>query len=258
MIQADMVLDQLDSYLRDTLSFDETDRIDASLNGLQVSRRGEEVRRVACAVDACMETFRRAVDAGADLLFVHHGLFWGNSAPMVRSHFERIRFLIENNLALYAVHLPLDIHPTLGNNAAIAAKLGLSDSEAFGVYKGTRIGRKGVLPAAATVEEIMDTLSFDPQACTSVLKFGPERIRSVGIVSGGGTHEISQAVAERLDLYITGDASHTMYHYCLEESINLLCAGHYQTETFGVREIAALLEREAGLETVFIDVPTGL
>ena len=139
----------------------------------------------------------------------------------------------------------------------MAKKLALINTEPFGEYKGVPIGIKGILPQTMSMDEIIIGLEFDREACTAMLPFGENEISTVGIVSGGGTHEVDQAVEEQLDLYITGDASHTMYHYCLEESINLLCAGHYQTETFGVKAVAGFLA-EADLDTTFIDVPTGL
>jgi dinuclear metal center YbgI/SA1388 family protein len=253
-----MRLDALDAWFRSVLDPATVSGIDSSLNGLQVDRRNREILRVACAVDACMESFRRAAAANADLLFVHHGLFWGPNVAVRRSHYERLRFLIEHDLALYAMHLPLDLDPLLGNNARMAMRLGLLDIEPFGAYKGLRIGVKGRFDRPVTIDDVPVMLGFDPDASLAVLPFGTKDIRTVGIVSGGGTHEVDQAVADDLDLYITGDASHTMYHYCLEESINLLCGGHYQTETFGVQAVAEYLSSETGIETVFIDVPTGL
>lgn len=253
-----MLLGELDAFLDATLGIESGSSIDASLNGLQVDRRTREISRVAFSVDACMESFRRAAEWGADLLFVHHGLFWGHSLALRGSHYERLRFLLEHDLALYAVHLPLDLHSGLGNNAGIAKKLGLLEVSPFGEYRGLKIGVQGRLPVSLSLDEVLARLCFDREACTAVLPFGREQISTIGIVSGGGTHEVDQAVAADLDLYITGDASHTMYHYCLEESINLLCAGHYQTETFGVEAVADLVFRETGLATTFLDLPTGL
>ena len=253
-----MLLGELDQFLNLTLDIPRLSSIDASLNGLQVSRTNQEIRRVACAVDASMETFKRAATVEADLLFVHHGLFWGASSALRRSHYSRVRFLIESELALYAVHLPLDLDESYGNNVQMAKRLGLAEIEPFGEYRGVKIGFKGRFPSPASIEDVLDLLRFDRGSCTATIPSGPARSSTVGIVSGGGTHEVEQAVSEELDLYITGDATHTMYHYCLEESINLLCAGHYQTETFGVRAIGELIQKETDIETTFIDVPTGL
>lgn len=253
-----MKLGALDDYLQETLRIREFDRADTAVNGLQVGRKESEIRHVACAVDACMETFRRSVEAGVDLLFVHHGLFWGADMPLRRSRLERIRYLLDNDIALYAVHLPLDAHPTHGNNARIASTLGIVETAPFGNYHGVPIGYSGTLPEPLSIDEVLVALRFDVEACAALLRLGAERSSTVGIVSGGATREVEQAVEARLDLYITGETSHMMYHYCLEESINLLCAGHYQTETFGVAAIAELLQSATDLETTFIDVPTGL
>lgn len=253
-----MLLADLDSYFRALLRIDETAGIDSSLNGLQVDRRNGEIARVAFAVDACMETFHRAVEASADVLFVHHGLFWGESLAVRRSHGRRLRCLLENDLALYAVHLPLDLHPQVGNNAGMALRLGLKAVEPFGVYHGLAIGCRGTMPEPAGLDDVIDRLGFDKAVCTALLPFGPQLCSSVGIVSGGATREFDQAVDEGLDLYITGDASHTIYHTAVEERVNVLCAGHYQTETFGVKAVAERLSCDHGVETMFIDVPTGL
>ncbi len=253
-----MLLNDLDSYFRNLLPIDDMVSIDASLNGLQVERRDDVVTKIAFAVDACMETIRRSAEVEANMLFVHHGLFWGSHVAVRGSHYRRIRHLIENDIALYAVHLPLDLHPTLGNNAAMTEKLGMHDLEPFGEYGGVKIGFKGTLPEPLSIDGVIETLGFDRCRCTAVLPFGPNAIRRVGVVSGKAIREIDQAKDEGLDLFITGESSHTIYHYCLEEKINLLAAGHYQTETFGVKSVSKVVSGETDVETVFIDIPTGL
>ncbi len=253
-----MLLSDIDAYLRKTLSIDDYGSIDASLNGLQVEREKREVRKIAFAVDACMETIRRAAEEKADLLFVHHGFFWGQSIALRGSHYRRIKTLLEHDIALYAVHLPLDLHPTLGNNACMAEKLGLHDIEPFGEHQGLKIGWKGIVSEPCSLDTIIETLELDRNRCLAVLPFGPDNIKRIGIVSGKATREIDQVVEEGLDLYITGESTHTIYHYCMEEEINLLAAGHYQTETFGVYAVSELIENETDVETVFIDIPTGL
>ena len=253
-----MRLCDLDSYLRDVISIDELIGVDNSLNGVQVGRLDADIERVAFAVDACMESFRRAAERNADLIFVHHGLFWGRSVVVTGSHYDRLKFLMDNACALYAAHLPLDRHPELGNNAVMADKLGLADVEPFGAYHGVKIGFKGILPQEQSVDEVLAALALSRESCNAVLPFGKSAIRSVGIVSGGATQDTTQAIGENLDLYITGDASHTLYHLCLEEGINLICGGHYQTEIWGVSALSEKLNKEKGLDTFFIDIPTGL
>ena len=249
---------ELDRWLRDQMNIDAMASVDNSLNGIQVERHNPEVSCVAFAVDACMETFQRAVEQKADVLFVHHGLFWGKEATITGTHYERIRFLIEHDLALYAAHLPLDMNPEFGNNAGMAAALGLEQVRPFGWYKGHQIGFAGRLPSPQSMEQICATLFGGTEAPLSMLPFGPREIQSVGLVSGGAPYEVEQAISEGLDCYITGDAQHTVYHRALEEKINVIFGGHYLTETWGVRLLSLRLAEAMGVRTVFIDVPTGL
>ena len=247
-----MTLSDLDSWLRGVLDLAAFQTIDSSRNGLQVSSTAADVRRVAFAVDASRETFRRAAEWGAGMLFVHHGIIWDRPERLVGTTYERVRFLVQKNLALYAVHLPLDQHPEVGNNIGIARHLGLTDVAPFGSYKGMKIGFRGKLAAPARLDDLVRRLPG------RTLPFGPELIRQVGVVSGGAPWEVLQAVEEGLDLYITGEASHGIYHHCLESRIHVIFAGHYQSESFGVKALSEKLARETGLETAYIDVPTGL
>mgnify|MGYP001187428396 CR=1 FL=1 len=253
-----MLLSELDAYFRSLMDFDRFERLDGSLNGLQVGRRELDVTRVAFAVDASLETFRRAVGASAQMLFVHHGLFWGRELRVEGVPYDRLKFLIEHDLALYAAHLPLDLHPEFGNNIGIAAALGLSDVEPFGLYHGVAVGFKGVFERPRRLQEIASILFGSTQENYGLLPFGPELVRTVGIISGSGTREAEQAITQGLDLFITGEISHQIYHPCLEAGITVLAAGHYRTEVWGVRQLAEKLARERNVETVFIDVPTGL
>jgi dinuclear metal center YbgI/SA1388 family protein len=253
-----MQITEIDKYFRELLCIDDFSRADSALNGLQFGDAGAEVHKIAFAVDACAETFRRAAEAEAQMLFVHHGLFWGRVYPITGRHHTRFNLLTSSSLALYAVHLPLDAHPELGNNAGIAAKLGLESCEGFGDYHGKKIGIKGKLKEPLDLNEIKTTLDMDVQKPLGQLAFGKDKIKTVGIVSGGATWESFQAIDEDLDLYITGDAAHEIYHHCLEAKINVLFGGHYFTETYGVRSMAEKTARDLNLETMFIDLPTGL
>jgi dinuclear metal center YbgI/SA1388 family protein len=253
-----MRVQEFDRLMREWMIIDELTGVDSSLNGLQVAGSREEIRRVALAVDASLETFRRAAEWTADLLFVHHGLFWGREQAVTGGRYRRLRFLIESGLALYAVHLPLDMQPEFGNNAGLARRLGLRGLEPFGTYRGQRIGFKGELESALSLSEVAALLGEGDARTLGQLPFGPERSRRVGIVSGGAADEVLEAIEQGLDLYITGDASHTVYHACLEGGINVIFGGHYATEQWGVRLLGEKLARETGLETCFIDLPTGL
>lgn len=253
-----MELQELDRYFQALLPLSDLASTDVSLNGVQVECSDKQISHVAFAVDACMATFERAAEIGADLLFVHHGLFWGRPIALTRSHYQRVKFLLERDIALYAVHLPLDIHADFGNNAGIAAALGLANIEPFGFHRGFKIGFKGNLSEPLTVDGVLERLGVDREGCAALLPFGPEKSISVGIISGGAVLDVDQAIREGLDLYITGDALHQVYHTCLEERINLICGGHYQTEVWGVRLVAEKLAKDTGIKTTFVDVPTGL
>ena len=260
-----MQVSDFDAFVRDAVitPMAAADAADSAPNGLQVGAADAPLTHVAFAVDAGLEVLRRAADHGAELLFVHHGLFWGHQVTITAGLYQRIRVLIERDLALYAVHLPLDAHPELGNNAGMAAALGLTDQRPFGSYHGVEIGVAGRVPEArypdgATLDELLTDTFGGRERCSAVLPFGAERIRTVGLVSGGGTRLVSQAIAAGLDLYITGDASHEIYHESLEAGINVVFAGHYATETWGVRNMMAHTATHTDLATTFIDLPTGL
>jgi dinuclear metal center YbgI/SA1388 family protein len=253
-----MTLTELDRWLAGFLGLAALDGIDPSRNGLQVARRAAQVRKVAFAVDASLESFRRAAESGADMLFVHHGLFWEEPLRMVGTLYERIRFLVERDLALYAVHIPLDMHPEVGNNIGITRLLELKDIAPFGQWKGMKIGFKGTLPSPMNIDEISARLAGRQGEKIRSLPFGPAAVRSVGVVSGGAPWEALQAIAEGLDCYVTGEPAHGIYHHCLEARISVIFAGHYHSETFGVRQLAERLARDTGLETTYLDVPTGL
>jgi dinuclear metal center YbgI/SA1388 family protein len=253
-----MDLKGFDTLIRQVLDLDGFGGTDVALNGLQVANQKDTVEKVAFAVDACLESIRRAAEWGADLLFVHHGLFWGRPLAVIGGHYQRLRALIQADLALYAVHLPLDMHPQLGNNAGLARRIRLQQLEPFGEYKGTKIGYKGTLPEAMSLEQIVRACCGSNEQGISALPFGPEAVSTVGIVSGGAADEALQAIEEKLDLFITGDADHTIYHHCLEGRINVIFGGHYLTETYGVTLLAEKLQTETDLQTRFFDIPTGL
>ena len=253
-----MTLTDLDRWLSEFLGLAALEGVDPSRNGLQVARRAPEMRKIAFAVDACMESFRRAAEWGADMLFVHHGLFWEEPLRITGTLYERIRFLVEHDMALYGVHIPLDMHPEVGNNIGIARLLGLVSITPFGAWKGFTIGFKGTLPSAMSVDQLASVLAGPQAGQVRTLPFGPAEVRTVGVISGGAPWEVVQATAEGLDCYITGEPAHGIYHHCLEARINGMFAGHYHTESFGVRQLAGRLRQDTGLETTYLDVPTGL
>lgn len=252
-----MKLKELDSYFRSFLSIDDLEGTDVSLNGVQVENSAD-ITCIAFAVDACMEVFRRAKEAGAQMVFVHHGLFWGHEHCITGSHYQRVKFLLDNNIALYAAHLPLDIHPELGNNAALAAAAGLTDLKPFGLFRGVKVGFKGTFPEPVTTEQVLSRLGYDSAELLACLSFGKAENLTGAVITGGGEHDVTDAIDEDVDLYITGDAAHSVYHTCLENKINMISAGHYRTEVYGVQNVAKKVSDELNLKTLFIDVPTGL
>ena len=248
--------DRLDDLL-DTAAYAD---LDASANGLQVGRRDGEVERVALAVDAATATVGAAREAGADLLLTHHGLVWDSLERVTGRDYDRVAGLVEGDLGLYVSHLPLDGHQELGNAAGVGDVLGLAEREPFGTMGPEYIGQRGRLAEPATVgalqerlEAALDTAGGDVR----VLDFGPEAVEDVAIVTGSGVDWLDEAVESGADVLVTGEGKQFAYHEAREAGVHVVLAGHYATETFGVRALADRLE-EWGLETTYVDHPTGL
>ncbi|WP_435074627.1 Nif3-like dinuclear metal center hexameric protein [Halorubrum sp. HHNYT27] len=237
--------------------------VDASANGVQVGPADAEIERVAFAVDAALSTIEAASEAGADALVVHHGISWGGIDRVTGSTYDRIEALIENDLALYVSHLPLDGHSDLGNAAGVADAVGLGDREPFGEIGPVTIGTVGALDAPLSAASLRETLDgFDGQPAdeatpTRVLEFGPDEIERVAVVTGSGVDWLDAAVDEGADALITGEGKGKVYHEAREAGITVFLAGHYATETFGVKSLASL-SAEWGLETEYVSHPTGL
>ena len=230
---------------------------DRSCNGLQVEG-ADRIRRVGLAVDAGMATYRCAVERNCDMLLVHHGIIWGGLTSISGPVYRQVRYLIEHSLNLFAVHLPLDLHPVLGNNAQLADLLGLQRRKPFGLYKGVTLGFEGTCRKALTLDSIVDTLCRSLDTECTVLPFGTDTIRRIAIVSGGAAAELPEAIGKGIDCYITGEASHENYHAALEARINVIYAGHYHTEKGGVMAVGRLIEKTFGINTAFLDVPTAI
>ena len=255
-----MTLKELDEYFRSFLH-PENFSSDPSRNGIQIQNSEaftKEIKKIAFAVDACQESALKAAEEGADLLFVHHGLFWGGCEVLTGSFYKRIAAFIKNDLALYAMHIPLDANNPCGNNYGLATRLGLKNTEIFGQWRGMFLGVKGELSEPLSVDELAEKVLNPGEKPLCILPFGKEKIRTVGIISGGADDDVGQAVEEGLDAYITGEMSHQLYHFVKESKINMISAGHYQTETVGVNLVAKKVREELNIETVFIDIPTHL
>lgn len=230
---------------------------DPSLNGLQIEGR-ETVRRVAASVDTSLTTLQAAADAGADLLLVHHGLFWGQPLALTGPHGRRVRTAQQADLSLYAAHIPLDAHPEVGNNAMIAGALSLQNIQPFGDWKGHKIGVAGELPFEQGIQDFSDRVQKLTGEICLVHGGGRPEVRRLGIVSGSGANAVPEAAALGLDTLLTGEPEHKYFHDAFEYGINVIYAGHYETEVFGVRALAAKVEDTFGLPWQFLNFPTGL
>ncbi len=227
---------------------------DSSINGLQFEGRAA-VRHVALAVDASRPVIRDAARLGADLLLVHHGLIWNGIRSIRGTVKERIRLLYEGDLSLYACHLPLDAHPRLGNNARILRALGARSLSPFGTYHGRRIGFRGSLPRAMPLSELAKKIERLTKSAVQSAELGPPS-RHLAVVSGGGAGSVPEMERTEIDTYITGEPSHTAFLQARELGKNLIFAGHYATETFGVRAVGERLKKRFELAVTFLDHPT--
>lgn len=242
-------------YLDDLLKIRDVE--DDSLNGLQVENSGE-VNKVATAVDTSVEAIEKAKKLEANFLFVHHGLLWSKPVPLKGAIYRRIQLLIESDIALYAAHLPLDLHPELGNNAQVEKILGWTTIGDFGEYHGTVIGKEVEFDKPVRLSEIVDQLRERLNCEPKIWNFGPKQVKRLGYVSGGGLSMLRQAIDAGMDLYITGEPAHSFYWIAKEAGISVIFGGHYATETLGVKAVGEVIQKKFGLETVFIDLPTGL
>ena len=248
-------LSDLTTYLAGYLSLQTVADYPQAYNGLQLENCGQ-VQRIAAAVDACEAVLRAAAARGADFLLVHHGLYWG-SVPLVGGMYRKVRCAFEHDIAVYSAHLPLDVHPEVGNNVLLARALGIGELEPFLALKGQAAGLAGVWEQggrAELVERLEGVLGGRVHVCAG----GPERVRRVGVVTGGAGSEVARAAAEGVDTFITGEGPHWSYTLAEELGVNLLYGGHYATETFGVKALAAHLSQHFGLPWEFIEHPTGL
>ena len=233
---------------------------DSSNNGLQV-QGSPEVSRVAFAVDACLASFEAAVSREAQLLIVHHGLFWSKHQQITGPHYARVRTLIANNLGLYASHLPLDAHAEVGNNIALARLAGLSNIEPWGLHDGVPIGFIGDLSAPVALAGLYARLrdQIGEGNLVQASETGGEPIaRRVAVCSGFGVTFADAALASGADTLITGETSHSWFHAVRERGLNVIYGGHYNTDTVGLKALERHIAAKFGLETVFVDLPTDL
>jgi dinuclear metal center YbgI/SA1388 family protein len=250
-----MRLDELVRYLDEYLQVRTVADERYAVNGLQVENAGT-VSRITAAVDACQATIDAAIQCGAHLLLVHHGLFWNGLEPLTGRAFRRTSALLQHGLAVYAAHLPLDRHPEVGNNAVLARTLGVDVRGWFGDYLGSPIGVWGEFGGSreALRDLVGRTLGVAPQ----LLPCGPEQCRRVGIITGAAGSHVRQAQEAGLDTFVTGEGQHWTYFDAEEYGVNVIYAGHYATETLGVQALAAHVSERFGVPWSFLDHPTGL
>jgi dinuclear metal center YbgI/SA1388 family protein len=224
-------------------------------NGLQVENSGK-VTKIGAAVDACEAVLDEAASRGVTLLLVHHGLFWGGVQPIVGAMHRKMKTALTHDLAIYSSHLPLDLHPTLGNNVLLARALGFKKCAPFFVSKGQAIGlqTRAALPLAELARRLESVLGCAPHLSAG----GPAKTARIGICTGGAGGEVAQAAAEGVDTFITGEGPHHSYTLAEELGVNLFYGGHYATETFGVKALAEAVAKKFRVPWEFIDHPTGL
>ena len=242
-------------YSDDYLRLAEVEDYPNALNGLQIENSGN-VTKIGAAVDASSATLKAAAEQKINLLLVHHGMFWPGLQPIAGPLHRQLKFAIENDIALYAAHLPLDLHPEVGNNVQLARSLGFEKSEPFLELQGQPIGRK--VSASLRRDELVAKLEKSLGGPVQCIGVGPTETRTIGIVTGGAGGEIHAAARDGVDTFITGEAPHWAAVAAEELGVNLILGGHYATETFGVKSLAAHWSEKFKVPWQFIDHPSGL
>ncbi len=240
------------SYLDSYLQIPEIK--DYGPQGLQVEALNNHIERIALAVDTAPVTIRAAADWEADMLLVHHGILWRNVERIAGPLGERVRLLLASGIHLYAAHLALDAHPDVGNNAVLANMLGLQNIDWWCEAMGINIGVVGEIDT--TLDELIISINDNLQTDAVVLKQGPEHVQKVAIVSGFGADRIEEAHAQGADTFLTGETSHANYWAAADYGMNVIFAGHYVTETVGVKALGQHLSKKFEITVKFFDFPT--
>ncbi|MCH7226626.1 Nif3-like dinuclear metal center hexameric protein [Haloferula sp. A504] len=248
-------LSEIRAFLDDQLKIAEIPDYPGAVNGLQLAGN-EEVAKVIAAVDASAPVIEKAVAAGGDLLLVHHGMFWRGAQPLTGAFYRKIKAAMDAGMAIYSAHLPLDVHPEWGNNARLAVEIGMEVDGGFLDYKGMPVGLLGQWRGALAdlVDRVGRAIGGAPHICPA----GPGQIGRIGLCTGGAGSQVAEAAEAGIDAFITGEGPHHTYGLAEELGINLIYAGHYATETFGVKALAGALSERFGVAGQFIDHPTGL
>ena len=248
-------LNDIVRYCDRTLRTAQITDYDGAVNGLQVENPGR-VTRIAAAVDASLSTVKLAIAARADLMVVHHGLFWSKRQPWTGKTYDLMGLLLEHNIAVYSSHLPLDAHPRLGNNALLCEALGLRGMKPFFFTKGQHLGLQ--CATKLSLNELAKRLALATGAEPKILPGGPKVCRRIGVVTGGAGGELALAAREGVDTFVTGEGPHWTFALAEELGVNVLYGGHYATETFGVKALAADLSKRFRVPWQFLACPSGL
>lgn len=251
-----MNLSDLTGYLNELLQISAVPDYPNAVNGLQLENGSGRVTRIAAAVDAHLPVVQQAIARGCDLLLVHHGLFWSGLQPVTGSAFTKLSSCLQKNLAIYSAHLPLDGHLELGNSVLLGKALGLQGWEPFFPFKGYNIGVRAAADISRT--GLANRLESALQGRAHLCAGGPEQVKNIGIVTGGAGSEVAAMKDAGIDTFITGEGPHWSYTLAEELGVNVFYGGHYATETFGVKALAAHLCERFELAWEFIDHPTGL
>ena len=252
-------LEEIRQFVETQLNVKDYEKIDKAINGFQVEKRGK-IQKLCLAVDFCLETLDQAILQKADAILVHHGIFWGKPFPITGRYYHLIEKLIKHNIALLALHLPLDMHKKFGNNIGLIEELGFSHSHCFGDYHGLKLLFMGKAQenSGKTLGELLK--NYRKRFGDPLFVVGKEDrvVNKLAVCSGGGLFGLEDAKKEGADAFLVGDANHTMYHLAKELDIAVISGGHYATETIGVKRLGEHMAELFSLDTVFLDVPTGL
>lgn len=249
-------LAELCNYMDNLLQSKSIQDYPNALNGLQLENQGT-VSRIAAAVDASESTIDQAIRAGADLLLVHHGLFWSGLRPVTGVVYRKLKKAMDAGLAIYSSHLPLDVYGEFGNSFLLAQAIGMEDLTPFHEYKGAHVGVSGEWKG--TRQALIEALEKVLGGSVHISPFGPEEdLGRVAIVSGGAGADLELVYSQRVTTFISGEGAHWTVPIAEELGMNLVYAGHYATETFGVQRLAEHLAGKYGLSWSFISNPTGL
>lgn len=231
---------------------------DVSVNGLQIDTSKSNINNITFAVDFSLDALKFAKKKKSQILFVHHGLIWKHLGALTGITYKYIAECIKADIGLFACHLPLDMHPDVGNNIELCKILQLNNPLPFGTYHGQKLGFWGSLKEPKSITTIASTLNKKLKTKCTVLPYGKKRIKNIGIVSGGAADIALQTKDTPIDLFISGETSHALYNQIKDYKINTIFAGHYATETWGVKKCAEYIEKNYDIQCHFFDNPTGL